>query len=116
MKTIERISEEIAGQQAALEWTKKNAPDSENLHVMADFSGMGVFCYDWCRDKILTEMAALFGADGWIATVKEMKINWSKSVDGMRIKIHDAKRMPKESTSYPVPPTDFPLQIANSNE
>ena len=116
MKTIERIAGEIAGQQAALAWAVKNAPHTENLHVMADFSGMGVFCYDWCRDKVLSEMAQIFGADGWTAKVKDLKINWSKTVDGMLITIHDAKRMPKESTSYPVPPSDFPLQIQNSNE
>ena len=115
MKTIERIIEEIAGQQAALEWTKKNAPDSENLHVMADFSGMGVFCYDWSRDKILTEMAALFGADGWTAKVKPDRINWEKEIDGMLIEIGNTKEKPK-AASYPVQPSEFPLQIANSNE
>ena len=115
--TLEDIGVAIAFLEFQKRWLEKNAPAATKLtHGCGGTTGFAAYCYDWNRDEILSEMAHLFGADGWMANVDCDKINWSKEVDGITIEINNAKRMPKESTSYPVPPTDFPLQLENSNE
>ena len=115
MKTIERISEEIAKLTAQKAWLEKNAPEANGLHFIHENPNLFAVCFDWDRDKILTEMAQLFGADGWTAKVKPNQINWEKEIDGMLIEISNTKEKPK-AASYPVQPSEFPLQISNSNE
>ena len=115
MKTIERITAEIAKLTAQKAWLEKNAPDAENLHSINENANLFAVCFDWNRDKVLSEMAELFGADGWTAKVKPDRINWEKEIDGMLIEIGNTKEKPK-AASYPVQPSEFPLQIANTNE
>jgi hypothetical protein len=116
MKTIERINAEIAKLKAQKSWLEKNAPEANVLHFIHEHDSLFAVCFDWDRDQVLSEMAALFGADGWTAKVKPNQINWEKEIDGMIIEIGNTKEKTKKAASYPVPPSEFPLQIASSNE
>lgn len=118
MKSVDAIQQQINNLVAKLAWLQKHAPLSEIFNTDSALNLFMVFCHSQSdRDTKLTEIGALLGTDGWTATVDRYtasQINWHKEVDGIVVKIYDAQGKPDQPSSWPVPPTAFPLQLPDS--
>lgn len=80
------------------------------------YSHLNILCRTSAdRDKALAFIGDALGRDGW--TSEEDRHNrgftWSKVVDGIQIKIIGAEVLPPVTAS-PVPPSKFPLQLADA--
>lgn len=79
----------------------------------ASSAELDCFCWDDDRESKLSEAAAVFGTDGWIASmaVSRDEYNWKKIVDGVTITIYSAKTLPPLPKELPVASSEFPLQL-----
>ena len=79
----------------------------------ASAAELDCFCWDDDRESKLSEAAAVFGTDGWIArmAVSRDEYNWKKIIDGVTITIYSAKTLPPLPKEVPVTPSEFPLQL-----
>lgn len=67
------------------------------------------------RAEVLALCGDVFGRTGWI---KELSYNrdyyhWTKTVNGVRLFIHDAEVIPTPEDKVSVPPNAFPLMLKN---
>lgn len=70
------------------------------------------------RQKALTLLGEVFGRAGWLATMNQSGygfhgFDWSKTVDGVKVKIEGAQRF-DQPESFPVDPRSFPLQLEDA--
>ena len=69
------------------------------------------------RLRGLQAMGDIFGRDGWRAepSYDARSFTWMKSVKGVSIAIYGAETLPKLEP-MPVPPSKFPIQLAENAE
>jgi hypothetical protein len=69
------------------------------------------------KDKALSLYGDVFGRDGWMAEESQTyrgTFNWSKTIDGVPVTILHAEQLPPKPTAIPVPPSKFPIQLADA--
>lgn len=70
------------------------------------------------RNKALAYMGDTFGRSGWEAKLvtgysQFDGFNWTKEVDGVRVKIEGAQKL-DQPKSFPVDPKQFPIQLEDA--
>ncbi len=87
-----------------------------SLYNRAEFAVMLSHRANSDRDRALQVVGDIFGREGWTAKPEYggQSFDWTKEIDGVRLNIYGAETLPKLEP-MPVPPSKFPLQLADSN-